>query len=205
MIIIIDYGMGNLRSILNKLERLRIEAKISSTIADIKAADKLILPGVGAFGNGMMNIEKYNLHAVLNKRVLQDRIPILGICLGMQLFCRKSEEGNVEGLGWIEADVKKFNFNSLDEKLRIPHMGWNQTTIRNESLLVDGLGETAKFYYVHSYHVSADVRGVTVATACYGYDFPAIIQVDNIFGTQFHPEKSHRDGQQILKNFAEKI
>lgn len=205
MIVIIDYGMGNLRSILNKLERIRVETIISSRVEDIQKADKLILPGVGAFGNGMNNLKSYGLLNIISKKVLQEKTPILGICLGMQLFCRKSEEGNVDGLGWIDTDTIKFNFSDIKEKLRIPHMGWNKVKIKKKVDIVENLSDESKFYFVHSYHVSQDAHDITVASANYGYEFPAIIQSENIWGTQFHPEKSHHDGIQILKNFAEKI
>jgi glutamine amidotransferase len=205
MITIIDYGMGNLRSIQNKLERVKVQASISSNPHEIERAEKLILPGVGAFGKGMKNLEDSGLIDLLNKRIKEQHVPILGICLGMQLFCAKSEEGNVNGLGWINAEIKRFNFENLPDKLRIPHMGWNSIKIKSNHALLDGVPDGSRFYFVHSYHIDKEASQFTTATAHYGYDFPAIIHYDNIWGTQFHPEKSHQAGLQILKNFAEKI
>ena len=205
MITIIDYGMGNLRSIQNKLERIKVQTTISSNLRDIEKAEKLILPGVGAFGNGMKNLQDSGLISILNEKVKEQHIPILGICLGMQLFCTKSEEGNVNGLGWINAETKRFNFENLPDILRIPHMGWNTIKIKSNDSLLDRILDGSRFYFVHSYHIDQEATQYTIATAHYGYDFPAIIHSDNIWGTQFHPEKSHQAGLQILRNFAEKI
>ncbi|MFC1703605.1 imidazole glycerol phosphate synthase subunit HisH [Candidatus Omnitrophota bacterium] len=204
MIIIVDYGMGNLRSILYKLQKLQLDAAISSKTNDIESADRLILPGVGNFAEGMKNLEKDSLLTVLNKMVLEKKTPVLGICLGMQLFAKKSEEGNVEGLGWIDAEVKKFNFDGLNASLRIPHVGWNTINLKQEhSFLVDGTHEQ-RFYFTHSYHMCCYSQDDVVATTHYGYEFVSVVSKNNIFGSQFHPEKSHKSGFEVVRRFAER-
>ena len=203
MILIIDYGIGNPGSIRNMLKKIGVEAVISSNIPDIEKADKLILPGVGAFDNGMKNLRERGLIPALNDKVINQKIPILGICLGMQLLTNKSEEGKLEGLGLIDAETVKFRFNAANDNLRIPHMGWNQIKSIKKSPLVNGVEENSRFYFVHSYHVVCRNNEDILAIANYGYDFVAAVNRDNIFGVQFHPEKSHKFGMQILKNFAE--
>ena len=203
MIVIIDYGMGNLGSILNMLKKIGAEAIISSNITEIEKAKKLILPGVGAFDSGMKNIMGLGLVSVLNERVLRGKIPLLGICLGMQLLTRRSEEGTLQGLGWFDADTLKFKFDKVQNGLRIPHMGWNYINVEKKHSLLNDLGENPRFYFVHSYHVVCDKVEDILATTSYGYDFTYAIIRDNIFGVQFHPEKSHKYGMKLLKNFIE--
>jgi glutamine amidotransferase len=205
MIVIVDYGMGNLRSILNKLQRMDAEAIISSKVEDIEKAEKLILPGVGSFAAGMDNLEKHNLIHILTKKVIEEKVPILGICLGMQLLTKRSEEGNADGLGWIDAETKQFEFERNNNKLKVPHMGWNTIDIRRDSALLKGIPINSTFYFVHSYHVCCNGANSVVATTNYGYDFTSVIQKENIFGTQFHPEKSHKNGIRLLKNFVERV
>jgi imidazole glycerol-phosphate synthase subunit HisH len=203
LIVIIDYGVGNLGSIANMLKKVGARAAISADAEVIGGAEKLILPGVGAFDNGMENLHGRGLVEVLNRRVLQDRTPILGLCLGMQLFSQKSEEGNQAGLGWLDAVTVRFNA-GREQSLKIPHMGWNYIQVRQAAPLLADLPDNRRFYFVHSYHlVSADERDVLACTA-YGYEFPSIVQKDNIIGAQFHPEKSHKFGMQLLKNYAER-
>ncbi|MCL5407045.1 MAG: imidazole glycerol phosphate synthase subunit HisH [Patescibacteria group bacterium] len=202
MIVIIDYGAGNLRSVANKLERIGVKAVISSKPSVILKAEKLILPGVGFFKAGMENLSERGLLPVLNQKVLVEKTPILGVCLGIQLFSQKSEEGNAKGLGWIEAETRKFVFEKENSSLKIPHMGWNSIKIRKKSPLLEGIKDEDIFYFVHSYHVVTEGKNEILATTHYGYDFVSVIQKDNIYGTQFHPEKSHQAGIQILKNFA---
>lgn len=205
MIVIIDYGMGNTGSILNRLRRLGIEAKVSSEAADLEQATKLILPGIGFFTAGMDNLKKNGLLPVLERKVIKEKTPILGICLGMQLFTRKSEEGNTDGLGWINAETRKFDSNKSNTKLRIPHIGWKLIDIKRASPITEGLSNDAGFYFVHSYYVNCNEKENVIATANYGYDFVSVIQKENIFGTQFHPEKSHKNGIELLRNFAERV
>jgi len=205
MIVVIDYGMGNLGSIQNMLKKIGAKGIISSDISDIQKADKLILPGVGAFDNGMENLEKRGLIPVLNEKVLIHKTPILGICLGMQLLSKKSEEGHLPGLGWIEAETIKFKFNENQTRLKIPHMGWNTIKIKKDNPLFTNMYEETRFYFVHSYHVFCHNKQDVLAETHYGFDFVSSLQKDNIFGVQFHPEKSHKFGQQLLKNFVENI
>jgi glutamine amidotransferase len=198
---IIDYDMGNLGSIKNMLKYLGFQSEITSDPDNINNADKIILPGVGAFDNGMNKISKLGLKPVLDQKALFEKIPILGICLGMQLMTNKSEEGKLKGLGWIDADTVKFSFN--DQKLRIPHMGWNQVRIKNNIPLINELNNESRFYFVHSYYVKCKENENIVCTTNYGIEFDSLIFNENIFGCQFHPEKSHKFGMKIFQNFAE--
>ena len=204
MIAIIDYGMSNLGSIRNMLEKIGAPSEITSSAAVIERATKLILPGVGSFGRAMQNLGSLGLIPVLNRRVLDEGVPILGICLGMQLLSRRSEEGAASGLGWIEADTVRFRFDGpSDASLKIPHMGWNTIALAQPHPLFEGLAEASRFYFVHSYHVRCQNPQNVLATARYGLDFHAAVVQRNIAGTQFHPEKSHRFGLRLLRNFAE--
>jgi glutamine amidotransferase len=206
MIVIIDYQMGNIGAIVNMLKRIGIESSVSSNIEDIKKADKLILPGVGSFDEGIKNLEQLNLISVLSEKVIEGETPILGICLGMQLFSKKSEEGILEGLGWIDGEVKKFKFNNNESgqnRLKIPHTGWNTITIKKQDVLFEEMPEESRFYFVHSYHFNCGNVDNVLATTDYGYEFSSIIKKENIIGVQFHPEKSHKFGMKLLKNFVE--
>ena len=201
MITIVDYGMGNLKSIQNMFKKAGSDTEITSDIDKIIAADKIILPGVGSFDNAMNNIKSKNFLEVLNQKVLVEKTPILGICLGMQIMCNSSEEGQLSGLSWIDAKVNKFNFS--DSNFKVPHMGWNEVTPKNYNDLFAGMdNEEIKYYHVHSYFVSVTNKEEILATTNYGFDFVSSFKKDNIYGVQFHPEKSHRFGLQMLKNFA---
>ena len=201
-IIIVDYGMGNLRSIANKFRRLNVEVKISSDFSEIKSADKLILPGVGHFKTGMTKLHETGLIDLLNTMVLQDKIPVLGICLGLQLFTGYSEEGNVPGLGWIDAETLRFNV-SDKTKYKVPHMGWNSVEIVNKNELDKDLVNGDLFYFVHSYHLKCNDENIVWMKTLYDYEFVSAVRKENIYGTQFHPEKSHESGLQIIKRFTE--
>jgi len=203
MITIVDYGMGNLHSVQKAFDRLRIDARISSNAEEVSNATKLILPGVGNFKKGMENLGQRGLIEALNYGVIDQKIPILGICLGMQLFTKSSEEGNAEGLGWIDAKTIRFNFEQSEKVLKIPHIGWNSLCFPNDSGLYDGVSEDPSFYFVHSYYVVSNDDSSVVATTEYGHSFVSSVVKNNIFATQFHPEKSHDDGLILLKNFAE--
>lgn len=203
MIVIIDYGLGNLGSMANMLKKIGAAAVVSSDPMDIKKADKLILPGVGSFDAGMENLESRGLISVLNKRVLEDKVPILGVCLGMQLLGKRSEEGQLPGLGWLDAETIRFHFQDINANLKIPHMGWNQLIDNHTHPLFAGLEEVNRFYFVHSYHVVCANLDNVLARTSYGVDFTSAIVKDNIMGVQFHPEKSHKFGMRLLNNFAE--
>jgi imidazole glycerol-phosphate synthase subunit HisH len=204
MIVIIDYGMGNLGSILNMLKKIGAPAKVSAEVQEIQAADKLILPGVGAFDAGMARLEELNLVNVLNDKVFNHKTPTLGVCLGMQLLTRRSAEGARPGLGWIDGETIRFRFTDpAQSKLKIPHMGWNTVKVQREGALFKGLNDEARFYFVHSYHVVCHNPADILTTTDYGYDFVSAVQREHIMGAQFHPEKSHKFGLKLLKNFVE--
>lgn len=201
MIVIIDYGVGNLGSFRNIFRRIGIRAKVSSLAEDIILADKLILPGVGAFDNGMENLKKAGLIGLLSDEVLGKNKPILGVCLGMQMLMDGSEEGLAQGLGWIKGYVKKFDFSTENQELKIPHMGWNKVQFKEGSLFHQI--EKPRFYFVHSYYASCQSEENVVGTTQYGLKFASAIQQENILGVQFHPEKSHQFGMSLLKKYAE--
>lgn len=206
MITIIDYGMGNVGSIQNMIKKIGGEARITSDLEEIKLAEKLILPGVGAFDNGMINLKEKGLIELLNQKVLVEKTPILGICLGMQLMTKSSEEGKLSGLSWIDAETIKFSFD--DKKLRIPHMGWNEIQIKKFNTIFKNFNssfEEVDFYFVHSYYVKCKNKEDIVAICNYGLEFCCSFQRDNIYATQFHPEKSHKFGIKLLKNFVELV
>jgi glutamine amidotransferase len=202
MIVIIDYGLGNLGSIKNMLKKIGTEALISSNPSDIKRAEKLILPGVGKFDQGIKNLKNLGLIPVLSERVLEEMTPILGICLGMQLFTNRSEEGVSIGLGWIDAETVRFKFENSQSNLKIPHMGWNLIKVCQKNTLLDDMNQESRYYFVHSYHVVCKNENEILSKTCYGYDFVSSIKKGNIYGVQFHPEKSHKCGMKLLNNFV---
>jgi imidazole glycerol-phosphate synthase subunit HisH len=200
MITIVDYGMGNLGSIRNMLTKIGAASEISSDPRVVMAAQKLILPGVGAFDAGMQSLERNGLRSVLDERVLGARVPTLGICLGMQLMTRHSAEGDRAGLGWIDAQVLRFE--PADSGLKVPHMGWNLVAPARPDALLENLPEQSRFYFVHSYYVTCADRADVLLTTSYGRQFDSGLHRDNVWGVQFHPEKSHKFGMQLLTNFA---
>lgn len=202
MLAIVDYDTGNLRSIENMLKTLGVTTKITRKRTDLETAAGLILPGVGHFDFGMQSLKRLDLIGLLNDLALADKRPVLGICLGLQLMTRGSEEGNVPGLGWIAADTRVFDRSRLGLGLRVPHMGWADTEFRSDSHLFAGIVAVPRFYYVHSFHVVTDRAEDELCHAVHGYRFTAGIERGNIAGVQFHPEKSHRFGKAILANFA---
>lgn len=203
MLVIVDYKMGNLGSIANIIKKVGYSSVITSDVEIIKKANKLILPGVGAFDKAMENLNSLKLIDVLNEKALSEQVPVLGICLGMQLLSQKSEEGNSAGLGWIEAEAVKFKFTE-PKNLKIPHMGWNEVAVTNQHFLFDEMYENSKFYFVHSYHIVCDNPETILARTTFGYEFASSIVKNNIMGVQFHPEKSHKFGMKLIKNFIEK-
>ncbi len=200
MINIIDYGLGNLASIKNMFKHIGVKnVKITSDKSDLENAEKIILPGVGAFDNGMQHLKKYDLIDVLNKKAIEDKIPFLGICLGMQLMTNGSEEGKERGLGWFDADTKKIK---LQKEFKVPHMGWNYVkAIKNKKdFLIRDINY--RFYFVHSYYVQSNDPNDVLFETNYGITFHSAIQKNNIIGMQFHPEKSLRFGMDIFKQFS---
>lgn len=205
-LIIVDYGMGNLGSISNMLKKIGHQCVITSSKELIKSASKLILPGVGSFDRAMDNLDKLDLINVLTNKVQVEKTPVLGICLGMQLLGLRSEEGLNPGLGWIDGEVIKFVFNKeWNQQLKIPHMGWNEVITMKENALLMNLVSPARFYFVHSYYFVCHRDEDVLLNANYGHNFVAGLAAENIMGVQFHPEKSHRFGMQLLKNFVEKF
>lgn len=202
MISVIDYGAGNVGSVIRMIEKIGGNAQRVSTARELDAARIAILPGVGAFDYGMGQLAERGLIEALHEAALERRIPILGICLGMQLMCKRSDEGVMRGLGWVDADVKKFDFPE-NARLPIPHMGWNTLKIMRANTLLDNSIERTRYYFVHSYRVTCNDPADIVATTEYGASFVSAFARDNLFGVQFHPEKSHRFGMAIIKNFLE--
>lgn len=203
MIVIVDYGMGNLRSVYNKFRKLGISAEVSSDHKIIARADKIVLPGVGHFKSGMQKMREYGLIDVLNDKILKEKSPVLGICLGIQLFTKKSEEGNAEGFGWIDAQTVRFRIpDDKRIKFKIPHVGWNTLEHQKRSVLLNNIDPESLFYFVHSYHLKTEDPSIVSASSQYCYEFVSAIEKDNIYGLQFHPEKSQEAGLQIFKNFS---
>lgn len=204
MIVIVDYGMGNLGSVANMLKKIGYPSLISSDKTTIEKATKLILPGVGAFDSAMLRLRELGLVDLLNLKVKVEKVPVLGICLGMQLLANKSEEGGLEkGFGWIQGELIKFRIDKSSHNIRIPHMGWNVVNQKKKSRLFENMFDENRFYFVHSYHyITTNPNDVLLSTQ-YGYEITAAVESDNILGVQFHPEKSHKFGMQLLKNFVE--
>lgn len=200
MIQIIDYGLGNTGSIFNMLKKIGIKSEIIDNPLKLNDGSKYILPGVGSFDNGMELLKKNNWIEKLNELIILKKNPILGICLGMQLMTKSSEEGIIPGLSWIDADVKKFSFK--DNNLKIPHMGWNNINPIKNNKLFYKLNNQSRFYHVHSYYVLLNDSSNEIASTNYSKEFTSSFQKDNIFGVQFHPEKSHKYGMQLLSNFS---
>ncbi|MFO0434753.1 MAG: imidazole glycerol phosphate synthase subunit HisH [Sphingobacteriaceae bacterium] len=201
MITIINYGMGNLGSVQNMLMRICTPCNITSDLKEIEKAEKILLPGVGAFDAAIKKIDELNLRPVLQYKAKEQKIPFLGICLGMQLLTRSSEEGVLNGLNFVDAKTIKFNFGT-DTSLKIPHMGWNFVKINQSSKLTEGFTPDHRFYFVHSYKVVCDRNENSILKTNYGGDFDSAIQHENIYGAQFHPEKSHKYGIHLLTNFS---
>jgi glutamine amidotransferase len=185
------------------LRKVGADSQIASKPSDLVSAKKLIIPGIGSFDKGINNLEKKGLLPALNNKVVEEHIPVLGICLGMQLFSNMSEEGYLHGLNWIDGNVKKFNFISMKKKPKVPNMGWNYVHPLKDHFLFKDVPQPMRFYFVHSYHYICRSKENDLAKTHYGYDFTCAIVKDNIIGVQFHPEKSHKYGMQVLRNFVE--
>lgn len=203
MITIVDYGLGNIKAFLNVYHRLNIKAKTATTAAELAGASKVILPGVGSFDDAMRRLTESGMRDPLDDLALRQRVPVLGVCVGMQMLAHGSDEGQLAGLGWIGGRVKRFESRPSAAALPVPHMGWNDVRPVTQSRLFDQLDRDARFYFLHSYYFVCDRDEDRLAVASYGEDFACAAHAGNIFGVQFHPEKSHHFGARLLQNFAE--
>lgn len=203
MIGIINYGLGNIKAFANVYKNLDVEYKIVSKKEELINIDKIILPGVGAFDHAMTLLINSGMKEKLDELVLEEKMRVIGICVGMQILAKSSDEGKLKGLGWIDAEVKKFSLNEIPQNAPLPHMGWNNIKPKMNSKLMTGLNEDSRFYFLHSYYFKINNKNNILATANYGIDFTCAVKVENVYGVQFHPEKSHKNGVQVLKNFAE--
>lgn len=202
MISIVDYGLGNIQAFLNIFNKLGIKAQRASNVLQLKEASHLILPGVGHFDHAMKKLNDSDLRDCLENLVIDLKIPILGICVGMQILADKSEEGIIPGLGWIPGNVRAFSNNPIWSKLPLPHMGWNKLNINQSALISSNNDQLSEYYFLHSYYFDAEDKSNVYATSDYGFNFDAVINRENIYGVQFHPEKSHEYGEKLLKNFS---
>jgi len=200
---IVDYGLGNIQAFVNIFKRLGFDAIRARSQEDLHEVTKLILPGVGAFDHAMELLDASGMREMLEKLVNQDKVPVLGICVGMQILADSSEEGVRPGLGWVKGHVRSFASNPASAALPMPHMGWNDVTPIAGSILFKGLENDSRFYFLHSYYFECSDATNATASTDYGFPFDCAIQSENVFGVQFHPEKSHHWGTAFLKNFAE--
>lgn len=203
MIAIIDYGLGNIQAFANVYKRLNIPCSVASKSDDLKNATNIILPGVGAFDYAMEQLEESGMRECLDEFVLQRKVPVLGICVGMQILANSSEEGSLAGLGWVDGVVKKFDDSAFTQKTHLPHMGWNDVLPQDNDNLFRNLESEARFYFLHSYYFVPHSQDHVLAVTDYNGTYASSIRSGNVFGVQFHPEKSHQWGIQLLKNFAE--
>lgn len=203
MISIVDYGLGNIQAFLNVFKRLNIEAKAASTASELEGATRVILPGVGAFDHAMERLDESGMRGVLNDLALRARVPVLGVCVGMQIFADASDEGILPGLGWINGRVRCFDSLDAAGGVQLPHMGWNDVEPMPGNRLFKQLESDARFYFLHSYYFECEHEEDVAATTRYGKDFTCAVNAANIYGVQFHPEKSHHFGTRVLQNFAE--
>ncbi|MEV9477227.1 imidazole glycerol phosphate synthase subunit HisH [Aliarcobacter butzleri] len=202
MIGIIDYGVGNIKAFANIYKNLNIPFKIVKDISEFENITKLILPGVGSFDHAMISLQNSGMREKLDELVLEKKIPVIGICVGMQMLAKSSEEGTLNGLGWIDGIVKKFDKSKI-KNAPLPHMGWNNLKIEKKNKIFDNLEENPRYYFLHSYYFECENKEDVIATATYGEKFDCMINHKNIYGIQCHPEKSHHNGMQLLKNFGE--
>ena len=202
MITIIDYGVGNVFAFQNVFKRLNIPSKIAKSVNDLMGASKLILPGVGHFDYAMSQLNNSGMRDRLDELVLKEKIPVIGICVGMQMMAKKSDEGTLDGLCWIDAYVKKFDEETINHHTKLPHMGWNDVKPNKNHPLFRGLEQEAIFYFLHSFYFNCKDPKNIISTTDYGINFASSVNKENIFGIQFHPEKSHSYGEKLLENFA---
>ncbi len=202
MITIVDYGLGNIQAFANIYKRLEIPVAFARSADDLAGASHLILPGVGAFDWAMTRLDASGMRATLDRLVLEEKKPVLGICVGMQMMARHSEEGSVPGLGWFDAEVRRFDESRIQGSTHLPHMGWNDVEPVDATDLFQEMGTGARFYFLHSYYFAANDPSDVLAVTAYGDRFACAVRRGNLYGAQFHPEKSHNWGIQLLKNFA---
>jgi len=202
MITIIDYGVGNVFAFQNVFKRLNIPSKIAKCENDLMGSSKLILPGVGHFDYAMSQLNKSGMRDRLDELVLIEKIPVMGICVGMQMMAHKSDEGTLDGLCWIDACVKKFDEATINHHTKLPHMGWNDVKPNENHPLFKGLEQEAIFYFLHSFYFKCSNQKNSISKTDYGINFSSSVQHDNVYGIQFHPEKSHSYGERLLENFA---
>jgi len=202
MITIIDYGLGNIKAFVNVYNRLNIDTQIATSSTQVISATKIILPGVGSFDFAMNQLNKSGMRDALEKRILADQIPVVGICVGMQMLAERSEEGVEKGLGWIKGSVRKFDESLIPFKTRLPHMGWNTINPKGGVKLFDAIERDSRFYFLHSYYFENQEPGEVICTTDYGITYASAINRANVYGIQFHPEKSHSNGVRLLQNFA---
>jgi len=203
MIAIVDYGLGNIRAFANIYKKMDVPFLVTAQAGDLAKATKIVIPGVGAFDQAMELLEKSGMRRILDELVLDRHCPVLGICVGMQILARSSEEGTLPGLGWIDGEVKKFDALTLNHRTRLPHMGWNDIQPTTKTTLFQGLEINARFYFLHSYYFRCFQEENILAVSDYGGHFACAVNSKNIYGVQFHPEKSHHYGIQLLKNFSD--
>lgn len=203
MIKIVDYGLGNISAFVNLYKRMNIPAVAAKSATELEDASKIILPGVGAFDHAMALLQVSGMKPMLEELVLGRKVPVLGICVGMQMLAESSDEGQLPGLGWVRGRVKSFQSDPRSAALPLPHMGWNDVMPNANSSLFKGLEGEARFYFLHSFFFACESNDSIAATANYGFDFCCAVRSGNVYGVQFHPEKSHRFGATLLKNFAE--
>lgn len=203
MIAIIDYGVGNIKAFANIYKNLDIPFKVAKSVNDLEDVTKLILPGVGSFDHAMQSLQNSGMKERLDELVLEEKLPVLGICVGLQMLAKSSDEGKLDGLGWLDAHVKKFDESKLSSMTPLPHMGWNNIKIVQDNALLKNLDKDARFYFLHSYFIASEHEEMVAANATYSETFTSIVHKDNIYGIQPHPEKSHQNGITLLKNFGE--
>ncbi|MCW8965554.1 MAG: imidazole glycerol phosphate synthase subunit HisH [Candidatus Pacearchaeota archaeon] len=203
MISIVDYGLGNILAFANIYKRLNIPARVVSSNAELESADKIILPGVGSFDWAMTQLNNSGMRETLDRLVQERSVPVMGVCVGMQMMAKRSDEGQLDGLGWIDAEVKRFDESTFTQQTHLPHMGWNDVVSVVSHPLLSGLETDARFYFLHSYYFSESDSGQVLTQTDYNGLYASSVHSDNVFGVQFHPEKSHHWGVRLLKNFAE--
>jgi glutamine amidotransferase len=202
MITIINYGLGNIKAIQNVFNKISVPSRVVSNLDEFDGAEKIVLPGVGAFDYAMQKLRNSGMYEKLNELVLEKEVPVIGICVGMQMMAKSSDEGKLEGLGWFDASVKKFDETKLNNNIQLPHMGWNDVNPSKTNPLFHGLEQNARFYFLHSYYISCNQNEQVLATSEYPEKFVCAVNHKNIYGVQFHPEKSHHFGVNLLHNFA---